>query len=78
MLETGAGALDTTYKKYANIASVHLYSTHSSSSNDYFVPRSYYIETNQSVRITGAKIWNDLPSELKNKGVNTSHRLMFK
>ena len=26
----------------------------------------------------GAKIWNDLPSELKDKVGNTSHRLMSK
>ena len=49
----------------------------SSSSNDYFVPKSYH-KTNQSIRITGAKIWNDLQSELNGKVGNTSHRLMFK
>ena len=68
---------DVLTKKFAKVASVHLYSTCSSSCNDYFVPRSY-AKTNQSIRITGAKIWNNLPNELKNKVGNISHRLMSK
>ena len=47
---------DTLTKKFAKVASVHSYSTHSSSSDDYFIPRSYHDKTNQSIRITGAKI----------------------
>ena len=69
---------DILTKKFAKVASVHSYSTRSSSSNDYFVPRSYHAKTNQSIRITGAKIWNNLPNEFKNKVGNISHRLMSK
>ena len=69
---------DILTKKFAKVASVHSYFTRSSSSNDYFVPRFYHVKTNQSTRITCAKIWNDLPNELKNKVRNISDRLMFK
>ena len=69
---------DILTKKFAKVASVHSYSTRSSSSNDYFVPRPYHAKTNQSIRITGAKIWNNLPNEFKNKVGNISHRLMSK
>ena len=55
-----------------------LYSTHGSPSNDYFVLRSYHVNTNQSMQIVRAKIWNDLPRELKDKVGYTSHRLMSK
>ena len=36
---------DILTKKFANVASVHSYSTCSSSSNDYFVFRSYHAKT---------------------------------
>ena len=65
-------------KNFAKVASVHSHFTRSSSSNDYYVPRSFYVKTNQSIRITGAKIWNDLPSELKDKVGSVSYRLMSK
>ena len=69
---------DALTKKFAKVASVHSYSTRSSSSKDYFVARSYHAKTNQSIRTTGAKLWNNLPNELKNKAENISHRLMSK
>ena len=69
---------DILTKKFAKVASVHSYFTRSSSSNGYFVPRSHHVKTNQSIRITGAKIWNDLQNELKNKVGNISYRLMPK
>ena len=65
-------------KNFAKVASVHSHFTRSSSSNDYYVPRSFYVKTNQSIRITGAKIWNDLPSELKDKVGSVSYRMMSK
>ena len=47
---------DILTKKFAKVASAHSYSTRNFSSNDYFVTRSYHVKTNQSIRITGAKI----------------------
>ena len=64
---------DILTKKFSEVASAHSYSTRSSSSNDYFVPRFYHAKTNQSIRIKGAKIWNNLPNESKNKGGNISY-----
>ena len=65
-------------KRFAEVASAQLYSMRSSSCNDYFGCRFYHVKTNQSIQIMGAKILNDIPSELKNKVENSSHRLMFK
>ena len=65
-------------KNFAKVASVHSHFTRSSSSNDYYVPRSFFVKTNQSIRITGAKIWNNLPSEIKDKVGSVSYRLMSK
>ena len=47
---------DIFIKKFAKVASLHPNFTRSSSSNDYFIARSYHVKTNQLIPITGAKI----------------------
>ena len=48
------------------------YYTRSSFSNEYYVPRTFYHKTDQSLRVIGAKIWNDLPKCLRNKLITIS------
>ena len=59
-------------KSFVKVSSVHTHYTRSSSSNEYYVPRTFYHKTDQSLRVIGAKIWNDLPKCLRNKLITTS------
>ena len=59
-------------KSFVKVSSVHTHYTRSSSSNEYYVPRTFYHKTDQFLRVIGAKIWNDLPKCLRNKLITTS------
>ena len=59
-------------KIFVKVSSVHTHYTRSSFSNEYYVPRTFYHKTDQSLRVIGAKIWNDLPKCLRNKLITTS------
>ena len=59
-------------KSFVKVSSVHTHYTRSSFSNEYYVPRTFYHKTDQSLRVIGAKIWNDLPKCLRNKLITTS------
>ena len=59
-------------KSFVKVFSVHTHYTRSSFSNEYYVPKTFYHKTDQSLRVIGAKIWNDLPKCLRNKLITTS------
>ena len=45
---------------------IHSYSTHSSSSGNYYISHSRLNQKNDSFSIRGAKIWNSIPENLRN------------
>ena len=48
-------------KNFMKLSSIHTYSTRSALSNNYHVPQTNYCKTDQSLKVSGAKIWNNLP-----------------
>ena len=54
--------------KHYYVYSSHVlsYSTRHTSSNDIFLPRFMSSKTQHSIKYIGAKIWNNIPSDLKN------------
>ena len=55
------------FKHYvAYLSDVSSYSTRHSSSNDIFLPRFMSSKTQHSIKYIGAKIWNNMPFDLKN------------
>ena len=51
---------------FAYSSDVSSYSTRHTSSNDIFFPRFMSSKTQHSIKYIGAKIWNNIPSDLKN------------
>ena len=51
---------------FAYSSHVSSYSTRHASSNDIFLPRFMSSKTQHSIKYIGAKIWNNIPSDLKN------------
>ena len=60
------------------LSSIHSYSTRSSNANKFFVQRTRYAKTNQSLNVSGIKIWNDLPEDIKNRVSNASYKTLSK
>ena len=59
--------LPLNFKNYfAYLSDVSSYSTCHTSSNDMFLPRFMSSKTLHSIKYIGAKIWNNIPSDLKN------------
>ena len=59
--------LPLNFNHYGAYASdVSSYSTRRTSSNDIFLPRFMSSKTQHSIKYIGAKIWNNIPSDLKN------------
>ena len=52
---------------FAYSSDVSSYSTRHTSSNDIFLPRFMSSKTQHSIKYIGAKIWNNIPSDLKNE-----------
>ena len=51
---------------FAYSSDVSSYSTRHTSSNDIFLPRFMSSKTQHSIKYIGAKIWNNIPYDLKN------------
>ena len=51
---------------FAYSSDVLSYSTRHTSSNEIFLPRFMSSKTQHSIKYIGAKIWNNIPSDLKN------------
>ena len=63
---------------FSELSSIHTYSTRNAMSNKFFLQRTSYAKTNQSLKVTGVKIWNGLPDHLRNKAVNSSIKTFSK
>ena len=66
-------------KDYRKLSTVHTYPTRNARLDNYFVglPKTCYIKTDQSIKVFGAKIWNNLPSRLKNKSKVSSKKIFL-
>ena len=49
-------------KNFSALTSVHTYSTHSALFKKFYVQRTTYIKTNRSLKVSGVKVWNGIPS----------------
>ena len=52
---------------FRTLPSIHMYSTRRASSKNFYVQRTSLAKTNQSLKISGVKIWNSLPRHIKDK-----------
>ena len=55
---------------FKKCSSIHSYSTRNAVSSNFFVQRTSLAKTNQSLRVSGVKIWNALPEHIKKKNFN--------
>ena len=65
-------------KSFMKLSSVHTYNTRSALFNNYYVPQISYCKTEQSLKVSGFKIWNNLPISLRNKFKTSSFNIIVK
>ena len=63
---------------FRTLSSIHTYSTQSVSSKSFYVQRTSLVKTNQSLRISGVKIWNSLPGHTRDKVLTSSDKTSSK
>ena len=63
---------------FRTLSSIHTYSTRSVSSKSFYVQRTLLVKTNQSLKISGVKIWNSLPRHIKDKVLTSSDKASSK
>ena len=59
---------------FRTLSSIHTYSTQSVSSKSFYVQRTSLVKTNQSLKISGVKIWNSLPGHIRDKVLTSSDK----
>ena len=59
---------------FRTLSSIHTYSTRSVSSKSFYVQRTSVVKTNQSLKISGVKIWNSLPRHIRDKVLTSSDK----
>ena len=59
-------------------SSIHSYSTRNAVSSNLYVQRTSLAKTNQSLRVSGVKIWNALPEHIKEKTLTSSGNVFSK
>ena len=59
---------------FRTLSSIHTCSTQSTSSKSFYVQRTSLVKTNQSLKISGVKIWNSLPRHIKDKVLTSSDK----
>jgi len=47
-------------------------------SNKFFVQRTSFIKTNQSLKVSGVKTWNSLPTSIRDKALTSSYKTTTK
>ena len=63
--------LPTNFNHYFTyISAVSSHATSHSSNNDIFLPRLHSARTQRSIKFIGAKLWNDIPFEIKKLAFN--------
>ena len=63
---------------FRTLSSIHTYSTQSVSSQNFYVQRTSLVKTNQSLKISGVKIWKSLPGHIRDKGLTSSDKTSLK
>ena len=46
---------------FRKISATHSYTTRNAVSDKFYIPKTLHVKTDQSIRVTGSKIWNTLP-----------------
>ena len=60
--------LPEAFTNYFHLSSnVHSYNTRHAKSESYYIPRFNKVKSQRSITVTGSKLWNKLPQEIKNK-----------
>ena len=55
---------------FRKISATHAYTTRNAVSDKFYIPKTLHVKTDQSIRVTGPKIWNALPSKVTEKSNN--------
>ena len=63
---------------FRTLSSIHTYSTRSVSSKSFYVQKTSLVKTNQSLKISGGKIWNSLPRHIRDKVLTSSDKTSSK
>ena len=65
-------------KNISALTSVHTYSTRSALSKKFYVKRTSYIKTNRSLKVSGVKVWNGLPSFIRDEAPTSCCKTFLK
>ena len=63
---------------FRTLSSILTYSTRSVSSKSFYEQRTLLVKTNQSLKISGVKIWNGLPRHIRDKVLTSSDKTSLK
>ena len=63
---------------FKTLSSIHMCLTQSVSSKSFYVQRTSLVKTNQSLKISGVKIWNSLPGHIQDKVLISSDKTSSK
>ena len=55
---------------FRNISATHSYITRNAVTDKFYIPKTLHVKTDQSIRVTGPKIWNALPRIVMEKPNN--------
>ena len=64
--------------QYIDITAVHRYRTRHASKNYFFHPRVNKARTQMSIKVRGAKLWNNLPVSLTEDKIKLGKQCFFK
>ena len=63
---------------FVETSDIHTYSTRSVLSKSFYVQRTSLVKSNQSLKISGVKVWNSLPGHIRDKVFTSSDKTSSK
>ena len=63
---------------FRTLSSINTFSTRSVSSQSFYMQRTSLVKFNQSLKISGVKIWNSLPGHIRDKMLTSSDKTSSK
>ena len=66
---------DSITNLFTTVDSVHSYQTRAAKSGNLYIPKSLHSSAQKSISNNGAKVWNEIPCEIRDSGTVHSFKL---